>query len=225
MASVINSSVIGFLGKARYNQAWGGSMALWADTAIRGDLRGHLEGALCDDYQFGRMVKKLGLRIYFVRSCLVATPAALDWPGLVNFAHRQYLLTRVYAPGLFKLVLVMVGFYVLANLSAWAGLVVLLVHDPSQWHFWGIPLAALVLAAFWNHVRASMRRASVTNALGAEALVNLRLPLMMDRWLTWLWMSIHLMLIVRACFGRTMLWRGIFYRLRGPQDVERMNRS
>lgn len=225
VASVINSSGIGFLGKAKYNHAWGGSMALWVDTAIQGDLKGHLQGALCDDYQFSKMVRSLGLRIYFVRSCLVATPASFDWAGLVNFAHRQYLLTRVYAPKLYYGTLLMVGFYVLANLSAIAGFFWLLFRDPLAWYYWAIPLFAMLMVGFWNQMRASQRKASAALALGPAVASRLALPFSLDRWLTWFWMGVNLVLILRAFTGRGMLWRGIFYRLKGPQDVERMNRS
>jgi hypothetical protein len=45
----------------------------------------------------------------------------------------------------------------------------------------------------------------------------------LDRWATWLWMSLHALLLARAALGRTIRWRGIRYRLHGPQRIERLD--
>jgi len=224
-ASGVNSSVIGFFRKNHYSHAWGGSMALLARTAIEGNLRGHLQGALCDDYQFTRMVRKMGLRIYFVRQCLVASPVAFNWSSMMNFAHRQYLLTRIYAPELFYKVLALVGFYTLANLSAWIALIALLIRKPQAWYLWGLPLITILHVAFWNQMRGGLRKMAAKRALGPQTARRLRNTFILDRFFTWFWMALHLLLILRSCFGRTMCWRGIYYRLHGPQQVERLNRS
>lgn len=225
IASVINSSVIGFFRNNDYSHAWGGSMALLARVAIEGDLRGHLTGALCDDYQFTRMIRRMGMRLYFVRYCLVATPVAFDRHSMMNFAHRQYLLTRVYAPKLFYGVLSIVSLYTLANLSAWAAMIALLMHYPGAWYFWGIPAITIVHVMFWNHIRATQRKLAARRALGDDAVRRMGRVWIIDRWFTWVWMLVHLVIILRSSYGRTMCWRGIYYRLYGPQKVERMNRS
>jgi hypothetical protein len=33
-------------------------------------------------------------------------------------------------------------------------------------------------------------------------------------------MTLHFLLMLRAAFGRTMVWRGRRYRLRGPNHIE-----
>jgi len=38
------------------------------------------------------------------------------------------------------------------------------------------------------------------------------------------WMLVHWAMIVRAAFGNRMRWRGILYRLDGPQKCERLER-
>ncbi len=50
---------------------------------------------------------------------------------------------------------------------------------------------------------------------------RLGLAMLLDAWATPLWMGLHLLFILRAGIGRTMTWRGIRYRLLGPQRIVR----
>ncbi len=222
LASIMNSSVACLMGKDRFSHAWGGSMALTAKTAKRGDLRGRLAGALCDDYQFSRLGRDLGLRIYFAPRCLVATPVNFDLAGLINFAHRQYLLTRVYAPGLFILALAMTSLYIIGWTSATAWLLASVLTDPSSGG-WRWPTAAIACVFTANQVRSSLRRQVVSKALGNQVIDQLRTTLRIERWAPFIWMTLHWLLIVCSAFGRTMRWRGIRYRLWAPQRVERID--
>ncbi len=222
LASVMNSSVACLLGRDKVNHAWGGSMAVKASTALRGDLHGRLVGALCDDYQFSRMSRDLGLRVYFVPRCLVATPVDFDWRGLVNFVHRQYLLTRVYAPRLFVMGLILPGLYAAGCFSAW-GWVLVGVLSGAKVSTWLWPACAIAAVFVANQLRAGFRQQAVTQAFGQPVLKKLGWTLQLDRWGTTLWMTLHGLLILRAAFGRNMRWRGITYRLWAPQRVKRLD--
>ena len=223
LASVMNSSVACLMGRDKDTHAWGGSMALKASTAHKGGLRDRLVGALCDDYQFSRLSRDLGLNIHLVPRCLVATPVNFNLASLVNFAHRQYLLTRVYAPKLFITGLLFTSLYVAGLVSAWAWLLASLWRDPTNPHFaWAAITIVTVFGA--NQVRAALRRRAVCLALGQNVLAQLKTTLCWDRWATPVWMTLHWLLIVRSAFGRTMNWRSIRYRLFAPQRVERLDR-
>jgi hypothetical protein len=202
--------------------AWGGSMALRVATARRGRLRELLTGALTDDYQFTRLCHNLGLRVYFVARCLVPTPVCFSLPSLVDFAHRQYLLTRVYVPKVYAAALWLTGMYTLGCVSAWLVLGINLCRAPADWQGWIGPAAAIAVVFVANQVRATLRRRVIAAALGPDVLRRLAPTLRWDRLATGLWMALHLLLALRALFGRTMTWRGIRYRLRGPQSCERL---
>lgn len=221
LASIMNSSVACAYGRDAFNHAWGGSMAVCADTAIRGHLRDRLTGALCDDYQFSRMSRDLGLRVYFTPWCLVATPVDFDLAGLINFAHRQYLLTRVYAPKLFAVAVAITSLYVFGWVSAWTGLVWALVMQPAE-SAWVWPTGVLGVVFVANQMRATFRRQAVQRVLGDQTFKQLRWTFILDRWATPLWMTMHWLLMLRALWGRTMRWRGISYRLFAPQHVEKL---
>jgi ceramide glucosyltransferase len=231
LASVMNSSVACMFGRDQMNHAWGGSMGIRAEVAVKCDLRGHLVGALCDDYQFTRAVNKIGLRVYFVPQCLVASPVDFSFAGLVNFAQRQYLLTRVYAPLLFLGSLLVHGLYFIGFTTACAaaifsGVQIARGAPPGEidWRYvLAAAVAAIVLSELGNRLRASLRRRIVRQAFGSEIEAELEKTLAWDRRLTCVWMSLHLLLVIRGMLGSTMNWRGIRYRLYGPQRVKRLN--
>ncbi len=218
LASVMNSSVACLLGRPRLNFAWGGSMAVRVDTARRGHLIDRWTGALTDDYPLSRLCRDLKLKVAFAPACLVATPAAFTFASLLNFGHRQYLLTRVYVPWLYGAAAAFTGLYVagLVTSVAWMAAAVL-----TGCYTFAVPvLATWAVRLVSGGVRATYRRKAVADAFGPEAALSLRTTLRIDRWLTPLWMTLHFLLIVRAGIGRTMVWRGKRYRLRGPNDIE-----
>lgn len=209
LASVMNASVASLLsGRASLGHAWGGSMAMHADMVSKHDLHGRLNGALTDDFPVSRMCRDAGLRIYFVASCLVPTPAEFSFSSLANFAHRQYLITRVYAPRLYFGALAITWLYV-------AGLVV--AAGSRTW----LGLAAIMTVFAADQVRATYRAKVVEAAFDTSVQQQLQTSLRWDRWATPLWMLLHALLILRAVFGRRMIWRGTQYFLRGPNNVER----
>ncbi|MDX1681644.1 MAG: glycosyltransferase family 2 protein [Phycisphaeraceae bacterium] len=221
IASVINSSVACSYRQYRYSQAWGGAMALRVETAREGDLAGWLEGALTDDYQFTRMCRALDQRVYFVPRALVATPVTFDRPGFWRFARRQYMITRVYN---FRLWLTALGLLV-SWLMALASVVGVMIavgmgHLSTAWAAaaGGVALAVAVM----NQLRSMYRRRVIVRAFGREMLESLTTTLRLDRWVTPLWMAIHAAIVLSSAVGKTVRWRGMAYRVEGPQTVERV---
>ena len=221
LASIMNSSVACFYKSDGYTRAWGGSMALLAQTARRGGLRQRLVGALCDDYQFSRMIRELKQRVYFVPWCLVTTPIHWRFTQLYDFAHRQYLLTRVYAPGVFTGAVLLTTLYVAGFITSWGWVVLHVACDSSSWA-WGWPIPVMVGVFIANQWRASYRQMVIQRALRPDTLLPLRSTLRLERWTTFLWMTLHWLLVLRAAVGRTMTWRHVTYRLSGPQRVEKI---
>lgn len=222
LASVMNSSTACMYREKQFSLAWGGSMAVRADTAKAGDLVGHLRGALTDDYQLTRMCRKLNRRVYFVRKAIAPTPVDFTWRSMINFARRQYLITRIYMPLVYFAALMTLSLY-------WAGLFIALgafIHGVLfNGHIlaWLPPLSALIAVGVFNQIRASMRRRVIRRAFGHDMLPRMRATLWWDRFGTPVWMILHYLLVLSVMFKRTMNWRGIRYKLRGPQDIERLS--
>jgi hypothetical protein len=225
----MNSSVLAFAGTGKFNFAWGGSMAMLTQTALDGDLLGMWHGALCDDYQVTRMARTLNKRVYFVHRCIVASPDAWSWPGLRDFAYRQYLLTRVYTPGLYALALLVLWTYPLAF---WLVIVTQALYAVD----WFLPLGigsfltpAIVTCVAYglvfalDQVRHHHRKIAMRHALQPDVRARMTRVLQLDAWGTARFMQTHAWLATRALFSNRMTWRGITYRLDGPRSCQRID--
>jgi len=221
--SVINSSAAMFAARDEQTQAWGGSMAVRRQLAVDRGLADWWRGSLSDDYQITRWCRSLGLRVYFVPKCLVASPIDLGWAGVLDFVYRQYFITRVHAPREYWGAVGVLSIYAVGYLSAVAALIGLLIADPARWLQPATvgATAALLWAAAMNQWRHRWRKRVIRNAFGPAMVQRLRRTLILDRWATPLWLIGNWLLLLRASVGRTMKWRGNVYVLRGPQAVEK----
>ena len=172
-ASVLNSSSAVFLASRRLTCAWGGSMAMRVATARRGDLMGRLRGALTDDFPVTRMCRQLKLRVYFVASCLLPTPVTMGLGDLVNFIHRQFLITRVYAPGLFWSALAVVSLFMAGWLSAASHVLVESWQRPGRFQ-WCWSLGVCLVAGLMYELRWIYRRRIVRQAFAPPVCDQLR---------------------------------------------------
>ena len=223
-ASICNSAVACQLGRYALNRAWGGSMAIKARIARRGSLRTRLVGALSDDYQVTRMCRDLGMRIAFEPRCLVASPARFDRASLFAFARRQYLITRVAEPRLYATALCSMGLYVAGTVSAVIALVVAAISGPPYASvLW--PATALLLVHALDRIRAATRRRIVEVRFGPDGARGLSTTLRLDRWLTPVWMTLHLMFVLSAAFGSTFTWQGMRYRMGSLDRTECLDRE
>lgn len=221
LASIVNSSAACFMGRDAWNQAWGGSMAVRVDMAKQGNLSEMMAGSISDDYRMTAMCKSLGKRVYFVPRCLVPSPVHFTLPSLINFARRQYLITRIHAPRVYFGGLFVTTLYVAGLSSALIALIASLIQQPAD-NRWLWPAAAMLVVFAANHVRAYYRRLAIEQAFTPAVAEQLRSTLTLDRWATSLWMTANWLLMLTALVGRTINWRGNIYRMLGPQRVQKL---
>jgi ceramide glucosyltransferase len=221
LASVLNASVACWAGREQFNHAWGGSMAMRVAFAEEAGLVERWRGALSDDYQVSRMCREAGKRIYFRHDCLVATPTAFTWRGLFEFGRRQYVITRTHAPWLYLGALGLTSLHVLG--LAWTvGSLAWLLATQAGRLIWLVPLASLVTASIAHRQRASFRERVIRLAFGEATVERLRGTLKVERYATPFYMTVHWLVVLSAMCGRTITWRGNRYRIRGPQDIEKL---
>lgn len=210
--SALNASVTMALGNHRWNTLWGGSWVTLRRTFESARIRDSWQGTLSDDYRASKALRRAGLRVAFEPACLVASPVRHTWPSLFEFARRQYLITRVYAPGLWWLAL---SGELIFNTALWGGLYLitrrLLANEPAGWMT--VSVAVLYgLAALRAAVRQSYALFRFPS-LHAQLLRTARL----DVWAQPLLGLCNLGLILSSGFGRRIRWRGIRYLLDRPQ--------
>ena len=207
--SAINAGVAQLLGNSPFNHAWGGSMAVRVADFRRLGLPTLWEHTLSDDLSLSRAVKKAGMHVIFVPSCLVASYESTTWTRMYEFCRRQFLITRVYAPltwmlGLFTSLGSVLGLWGTAALAGYAWSI-----GADHLAFY----AAVPVVSFISQlVRVILRQTMVVRVLGEQGL-SARSAMWADVLGFWFWSIFQLVFILSSAVGRTIRWRGIRYRL------------
>jgi len=213
--SALNAVVAFAPGNHHWNQVWGGSWAIRRSTFERLRQDGVWRGAVTEDLPVSHGVRRLGQRVVYEPNCLVASPVRGSWRGLVEFARRQYLIARVYAPGLWSAALVSTAlaqslFWGALALALWGG-----THGQSV----AAPVALAGAVFALNALRAGLRqRAAARRFPGRRA--GLDCAAALDLLAQPLLGLMHLGLLLASAGGRTITWRSIRYRLHGPHRTE-----
>ncbi len=218
--SATNAKIAQLLGSTRFNQAWGGSMAIKVDVFRRIGLDKIWPKTVSDDLSLSYAVKKAHLKMAFVPACIVASYESTTWDELFEFARRQFLITRVTAPktwwfGLFSSFFSVLGLWAGAALAIYAALI-------AQKHlllFTTVPILFFVC----QMGRAILRQKMIAKLL-KEDVPKMKLASAADILLFWLWSPLMLIFIVSSAFGRTITWRQMRYKLLGPTETIILNR-
>jgi len=215
--SAVNGSVAQLLGNTRFNQAWGGSMAIRADVFRRVGLDKIWSKALSDDLSLSQAVKKVGLKVVFVPACLAASHEATTWRGLFEFGRRQFLITRIYAPrtwwlGLCGSLYSVLGVWGAAGLAIYAA--IKSVEFSALLLLAAVPIVFLIV----QFSKAIMRHKMISRLM-KDDLPQMKAAMIVDILAFWAWPLLLLFFIISSARGRTILWRGIRYKLLGPTET------
>ena len=216
--SVMNAKVAQLLGNTRFNQAWGGSMAIRVDVFREIGLDKIWPKTISDDLSLSRAVKKAGKKIEFVPACLVASYESTTWQWLFEFARRQFVITRVSVPLTWWFGLIS-GLY--SVLGLWAG-AVLAIYAALKSSITGYKLLIIVAVPvffFVSQLSSAILRQKMISKVLQKDWPNLKLACAADILFFWLWSLLMLFFIIYSAFGRTICWRGIRYKLLGPTNT------
>lgn len=214
--SAVNAKVCQLLGNMQFNLAWGGSMAILKRDFFKWGLDRIWEKALSDDLTLSKAVRQNGHKMVFVPACMIASYETTTWPQLWEFARRQFVITRVYAPlmwafGLFSAVFSVIGLWGGLTLALWA----VRVGHPSAGLCISVPVVFFASQLF----RAVLRQHLIVKLLPKEK-NTLTAARWVDITLFWLLSILLLGIILTSAIGKTITWRGIKYRLNSPTDIE-----
>jgi ceramide glucosyltransferase len=212
LRAVWNASIASALGPdTRHNFCWGGSTAIRRTTFAAIDVLAHWRGALSDDFAQTRALQQAQLAIRFVPQCLVVAHEDCTFAQLCEFTTRQLKITRVYAPHLWRIVLVsnllfifvFYGGLALACLRAWRG------------QTFVAPLALIAAIFLLGAGKAMLRLRAVARAgvpvNGAARLAH-----------TTMWPLTAVLYAYNATaagLSRRLTWRGITYELKSPTET------
>ncbi len=200
LRSVWNAVIAGGMGPGRNRFCWGGAMAIRRETFFALDVPAWWRGAVSDDYRLSQAVDSAGLRIAFAPGALVASTDSTSMPEFLSWIRRQMMITRFYAPHLWRLAVFAHAVYCAAMLAAFKIATVA-----------SIAALALQLAAGmykgWNRIRCARLVLHEYPILFQTFGVLHVLLVPAGAWL-WLYSSLA------AAFGNVIEWRGYRLRLR-----------
>ncbi|MHC4510511.1 MAG: glycosyltransferase family 2 protein [Planctomycetota bacterium] len=188
--SALNAKIAQLLGNTRFNQAWGGSMAVRVDIFRRLGLETIWQTTLSDDLSLSCAVKKAGMKVVFV-------PAAKTW--------WFGLCSSLYS---------VLGIWGAAALALYAA------KTQNQSLRSASPLFAAVSVVFFlSQLARAILRQRMARKLLDEEHQAMKAACIADVLAFWLWSLLLLFLIVSSAFGRTICWRGIRYKLISPTQT------
>jgi cellulose synthase/poly-beta-1,6-N-acetylglucosamine synthase-like glycosyltransferase len=206
--SAVNAKIVQLLGNTRFNLAWGGSMAIRVDIFRQLGLDEVWPRALSDDLVVSRGVRQAGLKVTYVPACLAASVDRMTWAQLGEFAQRQFVITRIGAPGTwwFGLCSSMYSVFGLWGLAAGA---LLSQAARERQVFYGIAGAVF----FMNQMLRAVLRQRMAGALLTRQRPQMKWAKVADVLFFWVWSILLLLFIVSSAFRRTITWRGIKYKM------------
>lgn len=212
--SCVNAKIAQLLGNTRFNQAWGGSMAIRVDTFRSLGLDKIWPKALSDDYALSCAVKKAGRKIAFVPACLVASHEAMSWPELFEFARRQLVITRISMPGTWWFGVMCIVYSVFGS---W-GSAALAIWGPIP-HSGRLLMGAVAAILFMGQgIRAFARQRMIAKLLERDR-DALRYARLADITFFWGWSLLLMVFFITSAFGRIICWRGIRYKIYGLTEM------
>jgi ceramide glucosyltransferase len=221
LRSVWNASIASALGSREdKNFCWGGSTAIRRATFERLNVTAAWQGTVSDDFALTRVLQRAKLPIHFVPACLIASVGECSARELLEFSNRQLKITRVYAPHLWKPVLI----GSLLFCAVFFGGVVLVIarlilHLPYWW-----PLIVLLTIYLLGAAKAYIRINAVAIPLADyQRHLSRSLP-----WHLLLWpfaSALYLCNALAAWFSRRIKWRGITYELKSASEAVIISRE
>jgi cellulose synthase/poly-beta-1,6-N-acetylglucosamine synthase-like glycosyltransferase len=216
LRSVWNASIASALGENdKGNFCWGGSTAIRRRTFERLGMSERWRGTVSDDYALTSALREERPRIRFVPDCLTASLEDCTWRELLEFTTRQIKITRVYAPHLWRLVLVSNLLFV----AVFYGGLALAAARAALGLAWEWPLAVVCLVYAFGTWKAFFRLRAVALALD-DYHAELREGVWAHLLLWPLTAIVYLYNALAALFSRRIDWRGITYELKSPTETD-----
>ncbi len=216
--SVMNAKVAQLLGNTRFNQAWGGSMAIRVDVFREIGLDKIWPRTISDDLSLSRAVKKAGKKVEFVPACLVPSYESTTWQGLFEFARRQFVITRVSTPLTWWFGFIS-GLYSVLGLWAGAAFAIHAAIESSITDYKLLIIVTVPILFFVSQLSSAILRQKMISKVLQKDWPKLKLACAVDILFFWAWSLLLLFFIISSAFGRTICWRGIRYKLLGPTET------
>jgi ceramide glucosyltransferase len=203
-----NAPIVTMLSEKGKNFCWGGGSAIRRSVFESTGVLEEWRTSVSDDYSLTNALERARRPIFFVPECLTVSFVDTDLGGLLEFTNRQILITRVYAPKIWRTASITHLLYCVTVVLGLALALVELLNERPALHIAMLTFFILLLSA----IRASLRVAAVAEILPAskaqivsQSWVNIALP--------WAIPFLYLVNFAHSLVSRKICWRNIHYEL------------
>jgi cellulose synthase/poly-beta-1,6-N-acetylglucosamine synthase-like glycosyltransferase len=205
--AIWNSAVLTLFSESgKGNFAWGGAMALFRKTFEEIDVFSFWQGSLSDDLGLTKAIRSKGRKIRFVPQAMAVTEDAISGSTFFSWVARQLLMTKLYHHKLW------LGTFIY-HMIWFLWLTIGIIYFPMQW------LLGFVIFQIFQGVKAEIRMECMSRLLrkspGSRLLAWILSPVMS---------MVNVAAMLSNVFTRTVSWRGIEYRVRGPNRLDVISR-
>jgi cellulose synthase/poly-beta-1,6-N-acetylglucosamine synthase-like glycosyltransferase len=216
-----DTSIATLLGDHDHNFAWGGSMAIRAADFRRLEVADrYWANTVSDDYALTRAARDARGWIRFEPRCLVASREDSSFGEFLRWSNRQIIITRVYAPHLWRLGL---AAHVLYCGTIIFGVAMLSLPGVT------LPWRGLIVALLGAILTLGMAKARMRSIVAFELFPEERAVLARFGARYWqlapLVPWVMLFNFVVAGLTRRIEWRGTHYELRSLHEVRVLRRE
>jgi Glycosyl transferase family 21 len=196
---------------------WGGTLALRTALVPPGDLLAQWRRSFCDDSGLGELLRRRGLTLRTLPALTMVNREDVDLAGCVRFLRRQLLCPRLDLSRWPVVLAVNVGWMLALGVAA-AFTVAGLIGGHPPWLTWFGGLLAVYFAALMSILPLVERRIRrIVHARGQD--IPPPAPLWRLLAASLLAQAIHCYCLAAAVLARRVQWRGVDYRIDGPQRI------
>jgi ceramide glucosyltransferase len=221
LRSVWNASIASALGERHdKNFCWGGSTAIRRTTFDKLQIRERWRGTVSDDFTMTRVLQEAKLPIHFVPVCIVGSFGDCAVSELIEFTNRQLKITRVYAPHLWKPLLI--GSLLFCAVF-FGGLFLVAVRAILGLPY-ALPLALIVIIYALGAAKGYIRlKAVMIPLVDYKRELAKSLPAHLLLWP--IASALYLFNAIVAAFSRRISWRSITYELKSATEAVIISRE
>lgn len=214
LQSVWNAAIASALGKrGDKNFCWGGSTGIRRETFEALRIAERWRGTVSDDFVATRVLHEAGRPIKFVPHCLTPSFEDCSLSKLIAFTTRQLKITRVYAPHLWKPVLI--GSVIFA-LTFFGGSALVAARAAAGLSF-ATPLVLVLMIFAMGAVKSHLRLRAVALVIPDARVKTVSTTL--AHITLWPVASLLFLYNALAAISRRIKWRGFTYELKSPTET------
>jgi ceramide glucosyltransferase len=209
-----NAPVVTMLSESGKNFCWGGGTAIRRSVFDQAGVLEDWRSSVSDDWSMTRALHRAGRSIMFLPDCLTLSYVESNFDGLLEFANRQILITKVYAQETWMMGFITHGLYCITLILGTCLTLGNLITTVPAFHLATLTFLPVLLGI----IRSSLRLAGVTEVLPA-----VRSQIMGLAWiyllLTIVIPFLYVVNFVTSLVTRKIRWRGTTYELISPEHT------